>query len=384
MNICEFFAYILTCGCCRRPEYQKKPTKVSKNYETLESITPHKKSPFADSTDPMLVKTSQMTQTFFIGEEHKFKTEIDVIHANGYRIEGHIDQGAFASVDKAVHIEKNFVVAIKRVTIPARRRDRDNVMSDVKNELFILETVRHQHIIRLITHFIVKSTTNEQIFIVMQYAEGGTMSSFLDRNGPFNEQSCCVWFAQILDALSYMHEEKKLAHRDLKLANILLDENKDVLVADFGLSRVARGEEDDPLMSKTFCGTIPYMAPELLTKEKKAYGSFKYNAQAVDVWALGVILYKLFNRQYPFNINNRRRCLRKMKKKDWKFVRHTLNEPSAHFTNILQGIFEPYPENRATMKELKEHDWVRHMFIEDSLTLRQRDEEYRKTLRSPT
>lgn len=385
MNCFEFLIYLLTCGCCRRPEYKKKVSPHSKKeFGTLEEITPHKKSPFAESTDPTTVKTSQMTQIFHVGDGQKYRTDEEVLRAQGFRIESHIAKGAFGSVDKAVHIEKNFVVAIKRIRIPSRIHDRKSVMYDIKNELFILETVKHQHIILLITHFIMKSKNSEQLFIVMQFAPGGTLSAFLDECGPFDEQSCCVWFAQMLDALSFMHEVHRVAHRDLKLTNILLDQNKDVLISDFGLSRISRTADNELKASKTYCGTPPYMAPELLTIELNKTDN-EYDAQKVDVWALGVILFKLFNKRYPFDVDRQRRCLRNMKKKKWDFFIHKMNEPTHQFRNILKNIFEPNPEKRISMAQLKEHVWVRHMFdkeLDNTKTLRELDEEHRKSVRA--
>jgi serine/threonine protein kinase len=90
---------------------------------------------------------------------------------------------------------------------------------------------------------------------------------------------------------------KNIAHRDLKLSNLLFTDDTNVVTTDFGLSRIAFREKKGALVrSITICGTFPYMAPEILLRQP-------YNAFLVDIWALGVILYNLLNADYPFPPN---------------------------------------------------------------------------------
>ncbi|CAG2171420.1 unnamed protein product [Oppiella nova] len=208
----------------------------------------------------------------FISSDNKPKkpewddTKLGLSSGFAYTTQLDIDSGAFASVEKAVVINTKVVIAVKKIEIPREvddpktRNKRKSITTDIKNELFILQKIRHPHVIKLIQHFIIndRQTNKTIIYILMQFAPGGTLSSHCNANGPFDERMCQQWFAQMLSALSFMHS-KKMAHRDLKLSNILLNENMDVLVSDFGLSRVVWRQTQGTINSNTYCGTPPYM-----------------------------------------------------------------------------------------------------------------------------
>lgn len=350
----------------------------------LTALTTNRTDRFSEYTDPMLVETQKMTKTYIISPDRDLKTTEDVLTKEGYRMEEMIDSGAFATVFKAIHIQRKTVVAIKVIEIPPdlgsgqSNKKRTNVLSDIKNELFILEKSFHPHIIHLITHFLVQHPNREVLHIVMQLAEGGTLSKFLDKFGPFEENTCRVWFAQMVSALSFMHLKFGIAHRDLKLSNILLDRDNDILISDFGLSRVVWRKSRDGIMeSKTFCGTPPYMSPELLDHMTSKQG---YNAIKADVWALGVILFKLFNKEYPFP-QKRSKAIRRMKAERWKWSQHIRHQPSADFVDIMKKLFQPDVSLRIDTRDLKEHKWIKHLLIDDhsfdSKSIRKRDKEHR-------
>ena len=376
--------YTFCCCLCQTKQYRKRMTTRQKDLSELTAITPNRPSTFTQYTDPMMVKTSQMTKTYNLSPSSQYKNTTDVLKKEGYKMGDKIDSGAFATVFKATHIKKGTVVAIKIIDVPPdlnsekSKKKRAHFMSDIKNELFILEKSSHPHIIHLITHFLVRDTNRELLHIVMQYAEGGTLSNFSEKQGPFDEISCRVWFAQMLSALSFMHERHGIAHRDLKLSNILLDKDEDILISDFGLSRVVwRKSGEGILQSKTFCGTPPYMAPELLENYKDKQG---YNAQKVDVFALGVILYKLFNKEYPFP-QRRSKAIKKMKAKKYTWSPYIRHQPSAEFRDIIDKLFEPDVDKRPDMKTLKQHIWIQHLMVDEkemnSKSIRQRDKEHR-------
>ena len=195
----------------------------------------------------------------------------------------------------------------------------------------------------------------------MQLGVKGTLQQLIGDNEPFDEKTCKTWFAQMLSAMSCMHK-KGIAHRDLKLSNILLDESHDILISDFGLSRLVWRESVQELMlSKTYCGTVPYMAPEILNiKETSNEVYLGYNAKAADVWALGVSLYYLFNKDYPFKLGNkyRAKAIKKMNEKSWDFNNRNSSKPSDDLRDILTVIFEPNVNLRPTVEKLTHHKWV--------------------------
>ena len=167
-----------------------------------------------------------------------------------------------------------------------------------------------------------------------------------------------VMFAQIVAGVRHMHQ-KGIAHRDLKMGNILLDDKQNALISDFGLSRVAyRLSKGGTVMSHVYCGTVPYMAPEVLvnrTHKKKAYNPFR-----ADIWSLGIILYCIICKAYPFDeslgFDAMIECQNKSK---WKFSRYIKSKPSEQLYQILVRMLEPNSSKRITIAQLADHSWIR-------------------------
>lgn len=123
----------------------------------------------------------------------------------------------------------------------------------------------------------------------MRYVRGGTLFDNLCEESRFNENSVRFFIAQIALAFGYLHEQK-IMHRDLKPENVLLDEEGNACLADFGLARFVNSSDND--QSNSFCGTPEYIAPEII--ERKGYG------MAVDWWTLGVLTYEISVGMPPF------------------------------------------------------------------------------------
>ena len=317
---------------------------------------------------------------------NRFPTQESVISWHGFRVTTKIGSGSFAEVYESFHWETNIKIACKVIPFPSETfEDKQNLkqkterrtqrLKDIKNELYALQEMRHPNIIKMIRHFVIRKDQKLTLYVFMQFATKGTMKQYLDKYGPFSEKKCKVWFAQLLSAMSYMHR-KSMAHRDLKLANILLDDSYEVLISDFGLSRIAyRKSKGGILDSDTYCGTPPFMAPELL--ERKSYNAF-----LVDVWALGVILFKLFCKDYPFDMDNRVEAIHRMKIRKWYFTMTPQNLPTKGLTDILQKILEPDTNLRPTIDKLRKHFWIRREFIRVDKRAQKMIAETQKTIKT--
>ncbi|CAI6373953.1 unnamed protein product [Macrosiphum euphorbiae] len=135
----------------------------------------------------------------------------------------------------------------------------------------------------------------------MEYAENGDLFTYLQKM-QLTEAQIRSWLLQILWAFSYMHGVG-VVHRDLKCENILLTSRYNLRIADFGFARfVDRGRNPE---ANTVCCTMTYSAPELL------YGKRPYNPVAVDVWAIGVVLFIMCNNVPPFRNRHRKDIHRK-------------------------------------------------------------------------
>uniref|UniRef100_A0A8C1XHM0 non-specific serine/threonine protein kinase n=1 Tax=Cyprinus carpio TaxID=7962 RepID=A0A8C1XHM0_CYPCA len=121
--------------------------------------------------------------------------------------------------------------------------------------------------------------THDRLCFVMEYANGGELFFHLSRDRVFSEDRARFYGAEIVSALDYLHSERNVVYRDLKLENLMLDKDGHIKITDFGLCK--EGITDGATM-KTFCGTPEYLAPEVL--EDNDYG------RAVDWWGLGVVI----------------------------------------------------------------------------------------------
>lgn len=116
----------------------------------------------------------------------------------------------------------------------------------------------------------------------MEYAQGGSLDDILEYESVFDENRARKFFKQIVRAVAYMHK-MGVIHRDLQLRNIVLDANENVKIIDFGTADTYIPNEPS---HELFCGNIEYAAPEMIMGKK-------YIGPEVDVWSLGVILFKV-------------------------------------------------------------------------------------------
>lgn len=154
-----------------------------------------------------------------------------------------------------------------------------------------------------------------------------------------------MWW-QLIDAVEYMHKNN-IAHRDLKLENVMLDDEKNVVLIDFGLGNFMNPGR----LMKTFCGSVAYAAPEMFLSQQ-------YNGAAVDVWSLGVMLYCMVLGYLPFE--DPQRVI------EADFI--PLNEPideddcvqpvTKEFVDLIHGIFQKNPDKRLTIEDIKKHPWT--------------------------
>ena len=193
-----------------------------------------------------------------------------------------LGQGSFAKVYEGFDKRNKMNVAIKvidkrKVLEPKRR-------ALIQTEISILSKMKHRNI----GEFYRLIEDHKRLFIVMQLCGTLTLNHFCRQfNGKrLNEEQGYAVFSQIAKGVKYMHEHN-VSHRDLKLTNILIDDEYTVKVIDFGFACEANERH------KMYCGTPSYMAPEIV--EKKLYFP-----KPTDIWSLGVVLYKLLTGEYIF------------------------------------------------------------------------------------
>lgn len=299
------------------------------------------------------MKKGEITRIFTVPGP-VYKTTEDVVKGFGYCIQEEIDSGAYGTIHKVLDERKNNIVAGKIIKLGLTSSTMLQRQESEK-ELLVMERVRHPYIVDVYCHFVVKSPEEELMFIFMQLADGGNFSIFLKKYGPMLENKAKLYYAQMLCGVNHMHN-MFIAHRDIKLQNILLvtfpksiTGDYLVLIADFGVSHVMENQIDQ-YQNTTLCGTPAYMSPEIL--QKKAYSPFQ-----ADVYALGVVLFMLMTGVFPFNVRQLpNKILRDQIEKKWKWPATV--KPSNMCTQIIKNMLEPNPWTRIKLPELIHHEWI--------------------------
>lgn len=166
----------------------------------------------------------------------------------------------------------------------------------------------------------------------------------LKRRGTLTEPEVQYFLLQIIDGIKYLHN-RQIIHRDLKLANILLDENLDVKIADLGLA----AELFDPNeRKKTLCGTPNYLAPEIAGKQK---GGYSYE---VDIWSIGIITYTLLIGKAPFESTTIEETYKKIREMDYSFPVDGVHI-SHQARMFIRSILAEKPGDRLTLDQMLEH-----------------------------
>ncbi|KAJ4822487.1 CBL-interacting serine/threonine-protein kinase 14 [Turnera subulata] len=252
--------------------------------------------------------------------------------------------GSFGKVYHARNIGTGQSVALKSVSKQKVIKEGQTVQ--VKREISIMRRLRHPHIVRLSEVL----ATKTKIYFVMEFAKGGELFAKISK-GRFSEDLTRRYFHQLISAVGYCHS-RGVFHRDLKPENLLLDENWNLKVSDFGLSAVRDQVRQDGLLH-TLCGTPAYVAPEILAKKG-------YDGAKVDIWSCGVILFVLHAGYLPFNDTNLMVMYRKIYKGEYRFPKWT----SPELRRLLSRLLDTNPQTRITLDEILQDPWFRKDYEE--------------------
>ncbi|KAK7305514.1 hypothetical protein VNO77_43420 [Canavalia gladiata] len=252
--------------------------------------------------------------------------------------------GAFAKVYYARNVQTGQSVAVK--IINKKKLAGTSLAGNVKREISIMSRLQHPNIVRL--HEVLATKT--KIFFIMDFVRGGELFAKISK-GRFSEDLSRRYFQQLISAVGYCHS-RGVFHRDLKPENLLLDENGNLKVSDFGLSAIRDQIRTDGLLH-TLCGTPAYVAPEILAKKG-------YDGAKVDVWSCGVVLYVLAAGCLPFNDPNLMVMYRKIYKGEFRCPRWI----SPELRRFLCKLLDTNPETRITVDEMTRDPWFRKGYKE--------------------
>lgn len=226
-----------------------------------------------------IVKPSSNKSTNETLGKRKLKKSIKGSLGQGIRWERGelIGSGTYGKVYQGLNLNNGKLIAIKSVQIGSKKTASKELMA-LKYEVSILRDLEHPHIVKYI--YTDADPEKKRVDILLEYVSGGSLSSLLKKFGPFNEKITKIYLAQILDALVYIHS-KGVAHRDMKCANILINNDASIKISDFGASKKLTKNNDDSgyEMCKSLKGSPYWLAPEVASREG--------HDASVDIWSLG-------------------------------------------------------------------------------------------------
>ncbi|GLB04587.1 protein kinase [Aspergillus tubingensis] len=249
-----------------------------------------------------------------------------------------LGEGSFGKVKLAIHQPSGRQVALK--IISRRKLLSRDMVGRVEREIQYLQLLRHPHIIKLYTVI----ATKTDIVMVLEYAER-ELFDYLVKRGRCNDAEARKFFQQIICAVEYCHRHK-IVHRDLKPENLLIDSEKNVKIADFGLSNIMT----DGNFLKTSCGSPNYAAPEVISGKL-------YAGPEVDVWSCGVILYVLLVGRLPFDDDYIPALFKKIAAGNF----HMPGYISPGAARLIRSMLQVHPVHRLTIPEIRQDPW----FLQD-------------------
>ncbi|XP_063169143.1 SNF-related serine/threonine-protein kinase-like [Candoia aspera] len=254
-----------------------------------------------------------------------------------YDLGRRLGRGHFAEVRLARHVFTGERVAVKVIE---KGRLGGGAAARLRREVGCMKLVQHPNVVRLYQVL----ETPARLYLVLELGDGGDMFDLLVRHpGGLGEPRAKRYFAQLVHAISYCHR-LHVVHRDLKPENVLFFQQRGVVkLTDFGFSSCF--QPGTPLA--TSCGSLAYSAPEILLGEE-------YDAPAVDVWSLGVILYMLVCGHPPFQEANDSETLTMIL--DCRYVIPSgISLPCA---DLIAQMLQRDPKQRASLEQIEGHPWL--------------------------
>ncbi|CED83033.1 pkinase-domain-containing protein [Phaffia rhodozyma] len=256
-----------------------------------------------------------------------------------------LGSGTYAIVKEAVHIVTGKYYACKIIS-KKLMEGREHM---VRNEIEVLKRVSqgHPNIVGLIDYF----ETRSNLYLVFDLCTGGELFDRICAKGSYYERDAAHLVYVVTSAVKYLHNVG-IVHRDLKPENLIFadkSEESDLLIADFGLSRIMKEEQFNLLT--TTCGTPGYMAPEIF--KKSGHG------KPVDIWAIGVISYFLLAGYTPFDRNSQTEEMQAIIRADFSFT------PAEYWSGVsdvakdfIKKCLTVDPAQRLTAEQALEHPWL--------------------------
>ena len=258
----------------------------------------------------------------------------------GFILETLLGKGAFSEVWLAKDISLNEYVAIKITSKNSLISSAETVR--YQNEVSIHKEMKHPFIVPVF--YATQNLLN--YYIIMEYLPKGNLFDYIQMKGQLTESEYSHYFVQMCQALKYMHSHN-ICHHDMKLQNILLDNDNNIRICDFGFSE----RIDDPNSLTKNCGSLKYAAPEMLMETDDN----KPHTIAIDIWALGVILFRMSCGYFPFNDEPVSKLRTQIIMEDLVFP----NDINNDLKEILTKMLDKNPQTRININEIESTEFYK-------------------------
>ncbi|GAA6057743.1 hypothetical protein JCM3770_001717 [Rhodotorula araucariae] len=260
-----------------------------------------------------------------------------------------IGAGSFGSVYLGMNPIMGSLMAVKQVELPTgnshNEERKKSMLEALEREIELLKVLQHENIVQ----YLDSSTDDKHLNIFLEYVPGGSVAALLQNYGAFEEALVSKFVRQILTGLDYLHE-REIIHRDIKGANILVDNKGNIKISDFGISKKV---EDNLLTGAkvhrpSLQGSVYWMAPEVV--KQTAYTS------KADIWSLGCLVVEMLTGAHPWANLTQMQAIFRIGSSSRPTVPDDI---SADADDFLEQTFEIEHTDRPSAKELLQHTFIR-------------------------
>ncbi|EIN07318.1 Pkinase-domain-containing protein [Punctularia strigosozonata HHB-11173 SS5] len=261
-----------------------------------------------------------------------------------------IGAGSFGKVYLGMGASNGLLMAVKQVELPKGNTPNDerkkSMLTALEREIALLKNLQHENIVQYLS----SSTDDEYLNIFLEYVPGGSITALLRNYGAFEEPLVRNFVRQILQGLKYLHD-KDIIHRDIKGANILVDNKGSIKISDFGISKKASKESlmgGNRAHRPSLQGSVFWMAPEVVKQTA-------YTLKA-DIWSVGCLVVEMFTGEHPWAQLTQMQAIFKIGGSSAR----PPNPPdiSADAESFLDRTFDLDYEKRPSAGELLVHPWI--------------------------
>ncbi|EZA61755.1 hypothetical protein DMN91_004290 [Ooceraea biroi] len=242
------------------------------------------------------------TRTTDEKDGEKLEKKLTVLESHGYALGKTIGAGSYATVKIAKSDRHDCQVAVKIVS--KFQAPGEYLTKFLPREIEVVKGLKHPNLIR----FLQAIETTHRVYIIMEYAQNGSLLDVIRRDTYIDELRSRRWFRQLLESIDYCHD-RGIVHRDIKCENLLMDHHFNIKLSDFGFARgQMKPKNGEWPLSTTYCGSYAYASPEILR-------GAPYQPQLSDVWSMGVVLYAMVYGRLPFDDRNHAQLLKQVQSK---------------------------------------------------------------------